>query len=566
MIKSKMVKSQWLALFLLFAPSVALRGNAQLAPAHATPEPAAETNSSNATFCPGETCLYYAGDYNSTSFQGLGAAQDPHPDIDADPNGAVGTKQYMEWINVGYQGYDKTTFATVWQEPQPGGTPWDNNPNTTDCAGGAIHGDGMIIFDRLASRWVIGGHTSPPKGSTSYFYCIAVSSTDDLTNFTWYAYEFPLNSILGVNSNGIPYFPDWPKLATWWDAYYVGMDMLDLSKGYAISGTIYCAMDRTDMLNGAAAQPMQCFKDGPSLPYLKNSPIPADVEGSTAPPSGRDEYFLSIQNPPHDGKTTTTNTLNLWTFHVDWANPTNSTFSNSSVTVPTYTPGCFTAKKPTGAVCVPQPGVEKNGTHYLLYSGGDRLMPRLAYRNFGTYESFLISHSPKTGKGTSNQVGVGWYELRGNGSNNPPTLYQSGIFSPDPVIYRFFPSVAQDGNANVAMGYSVSDDKLDPGIRAIGWKLGSTQKKTELTIKNGAGSQETPSHYWGTYTSMTVDPVDDCTFWYVNEYLPSNQTGKEIIWQTEIANFQVSSSCEKKKSESGLANPLAKASSQTESK
>lgn len=473
-----------------------------------------------------------------TSFEGMDAASTWRAGHDVDPNGAIGTKQYLEWANVGLQAWDKTTFQSV-VGPVPGTTPWNNNSNTPDCAGTVIHGDGLVLFDRLASRWVVAGRSSPAKGNSNYYFCIAVSNTDDLTasNLTWYAYEFSLNPILGVNSKGVSYFPDWPKLGTWWDAYYLSFDILDPSNKYAISGAGFCAIDRTNILSGQSANPMQCFKDGPYTPYLKHSPIPADVEGSTPPPSGRDEFFLSIQNPPRDGKSTTTNSMNLWDVHVDWTNPSNSKFSNSSVSVPSYTPGCYTLAKPTNTVCALQPGVKQSGGHFLLDTVGDRLMPRLAYRNFGSYESFLISHTVRTGKGKNHQTAVGWYELRGNGSNTP-SLHQSGTFNPDPTVYRFMPSIAQDRAGNVAMGYSVSNTKINPGIRAVGWKLGSQQKKFEVTIQNGGGDQEN-SAFWGDYTSMTVDPVDDCTFWYVNEYLPSNESGKAVAWHTRIANFSV---------------------------
>jgi len=474
-----------------------------------------------------------------SSFDGITAAEDIQTQHDADPNGAIGTKQYLEWTNVALEAYDKVTFAPVWSSPHAGEWPWNNNANTPDCDGTAIHGDGFVVFDRLASRWVVGAHSTPPKGQSNYYYCIAVSNTDDLSSssLAWYAYEFSLNPILGVNSKGVSYFPDWPKLATWGDAYYIGFDILDPSYNYAISGAGFCALDRTNILNGTTANPMQCFKDGTYHPYLMHSPIPADVEGTTAPPQGRDEFFLSIQNPPRDGKTLTTNALNLWDFHVDWANPANSTFNHSQVSVPAYTPGCYTLAKPTDTVCVPQPGTKIGGGHFLIDSVADRLMPRLAYRNFGSYESFLISHTIKTGKGSNNETGVGWYEFRANGSGSP-SLYQSGQFSPDP-IFRFMPSMAQDKVGNVAMGYSVANTKMHPGIRAIGWKLGSTQKKVEMIIQNGGGDQEN-SALWGDYTSMTVDPVDECTFWYVNEYLPSNESGKAISWHTRIANFTVS--------------------------
>src|ERR1700728_4486374 len=92
-----------------------------------------------------------------TSFEGIDASQVPHPEYDIDPNGAVGTKQFMEWVNVYYQAYDKVTFAPVWSAPQPGNQPWVSN-KMTDCYG--FSGDGVILFDRLASRWVIAVHTT----------------------------------------------------------------------------------------------------------------------------------------------------------------------------------------------------------------------------------------------------------------------------------------------------------------------------------------------------------------------------------------------------------------------
>ena len=146
-----------------------------------------------------------------TSFEGLDATQVPHPQFDIDPNGAVGTKQYLEWVNTYFQAYDKVTFAPVWSAPQPGNTPWVSN-KMKDCYG--FGGDGVILFDRLASRWVIGVHTTGNNGS--FFYCVAVSSTDDLTSTTlkWYTYEFFLNPLLGVNSQGHLYYPDWPKIGT----------------------------------------------------------------------------------------------------------------------------------------------------------------------------------------------------------------------------------------------------------------------------------------------------------------------------------------------------------------
>jgi len=221
---------------------------------------------------------------------------------------------------------------------------------------------------------------------------------------------------------------------------------------------------------------------------------------------------------------------------VDWGNPANSSFSNSSLTVPTYTPGCYNVASVGNTTCVPEPALGPNGGHRVIDSVGDRLMPRFAYRNFGTYESFLVSHTILVGTNLSSQTGIRWYELRGSGV---PTLYQSGNIAPDKTVFRFMPSIAQDHKANTSVGYSLSSSALHPGIKASHWNLQSQTTPTGLTLYSGSGDEEN-SRIWGDYSSMTVDPVDDCTFWYVNEYFASNQTGNSINWNTRIANFKLS--------------------------
>jgi len=466
-----------------------------------------------------------------TKFEGIDASNDPHPEHDVDPNGAIGTMQYMEWANVSYQAWSKTPpFKSVWPKPQLGTTPWTTNGQKS-CE--VIGGDGLINFDRLASRWIIAAHSNI-DASGNYYFCVAVSSTDDLSSSTlkWYTYEFLLNPALGT-TKGKPNFPDWPKIGTSADAYYVGMDILN-PDNFSFLGVLACALDRTNILTDSTPRSMQCIAVTNPDPYLYHGLEPADVEGTTPPPVDQDEMFVSIQNPPRDGKSTTSTSINLWDFQLDpnWSG--NSKLVQSSLTVPAFTPGCYTAGKPADTVCVPQPAVKSNGSHYLIDSLGDRMMPRLAYRNFGSYQSWLISHTVRAGTGTSQQTGIGWYELRGNGV---PTLFQSGTVTPDKVIYRFMPSIAQDHDGNAAVGYSVSSTTIDPGIRASWWSLTSNGKPVEVDIQNGGGSEEN-SALWGDYSSMTVDPVDDCTFWYVNQYLASNETQKAISWQTKIGHFK----------------------------
>src|ERR1700722_15665308 len=470
-----------------------------------------------------------------TSFEGIDASQVPHPETDVDPNGAVGTKQFMEWTNVYYQAFDKVTFAPVWSTPQPGLTTF--TANWLIPCNNFNGGDVVIIFDRLASRWVLAAHTPGP----TYYYCVAVSNTDDLTStgLKWYTYAFPINSYLGKNSEGVTYYPDWPKIGTWPDAYYLSIDLGDENAGYVDAGVVACALDRNNMLVGATANTPQCFSAPTPVvgatDYLAHSLEPADVEGTTPPPVGAPEYFASIQNPVVDGVTTTSDTFNLWQFHVDWTNPANSTFTQNSISVPVYTPGCYSTSSPGNTMCVPEPSTAGDGQH--IDSVGDRMMFRLAYRNFGDYQSYLLSHTVQAGAGVRTQTAIRWYELRGNGI---PAVYQSGTISPDKTIFRFMPSIAQDQSGNAAVGYSVSSSSIHPGMNASWWNLQSHTTPTEITLYAGTGDEEN-AYNWGDYSSMTVDPVGECAFWYVNEYFTANQTGTETIWKTRISTFSVPS-------------------------
>jgi hypothetical protein len=465
-----------------------------------------------------------------STFEGIDASQLAHPELNVDPNGAIGTKQYMEWINAYYQAFDKVTFAPVWSAPKSGTSPFTTN-GLTQCNnfGG---GDVIILFDRLASRWVIGAHSAGPN----YYYCIAISNTDNLASTTlkWFTYAFSLNSILGTNSKGVTYFPDWVKIGTWPDAYYVGIDLEDPSNTFQEVGVVACAFDRTNMLIGGTPNSPQCFTNPSPVTgslYLAHSLEPADIEGTTPPATGSPEYFASIENPVNDEVTTTSDSFNLWQFHVDWSNTANSTFTQSTVSVPDYRPGCYVATTPGNTVCVPEPSTASTGES--IDSVGDRFMFRFAYRNFGEYQSYLMSHTVQVGTGNGSQTGIRWYELRGNGT---PALYQSGTISPDQSLYRFVPSIAEDKAGNAAVGYSVSDASTHPSISASWWNLNSSSSPAELSLFSGSGDEEN-SYHWGTYTSMTVDPVGGCAFWYLNEYYSQNQTVTPPVWRTRISTF-----------------------------
>jgi hypothetical protein len=245
--------------------------------------------------------------------------------------------------------------------------------------------------------------------------------------------------------------------------------------------------------------------------------LPSDLDGTTLPPAGSPNFFLNFG----------TNSLNLWKFHVDWANSANTTLAGpTNIPVATFTPACS-----GGGACIPQPS-----TKQTLDSLADRLMYRLAYRKRGGVESLVVNHSVSVGTSKKDQVtSVRWYELQS--PNGTPTVAQQGTLGASDGTHRWMGSIAMDKQGNIALGYSASSSSVYPSIRYTGRLVTdpSGTMQTENSILAGTGSQLTRLNRWGDYTAMTIDPVDDCTFWYTNEYLKSSGT---FNWSTQISSFK----------------------------
>jgi hypothetical protein len=406
-----------------------------------------------------------------------------------DNNGAVGATQFVETVNVGLAVFDKTTGTPVYG-PVPINTLWTGFG--TGCETNN-DGDPTVSYDRIANRWVISQFS---VNSLPYTQCVAVSTTSDATG-SYYRYAF---------TYGNTAFNDYPKMGVWPDGYYVTYNIFN--NGQTFAGAKICAFDRARMINGQVAT-QQCFNTSTAYGGL----LPADLDGSTLPPAGAPNYLVAL------GATSTQ--LATWKFHVDWATPANSTFTGpTALTVASYAEACG------GGSCIPQPN-----TTNRLGSLADRLMNRAAYRNFGTHESLVVNHSVTAGT----SVGVRWYELRT--LSGTPTLYQQGTFAPD-AAYRWMGSIAMDKAGNIALGYSTSSSTLLPQIRYTGRLAADaigTMTQGETTVVVGGGSQTGTLNRWGDYTSMQVDPVDDCTFWYTNQYIPANGT---FNWRTRLAAFK----------------------------
>jgi hypothetical protein len=429
------------------------------------------------------------------NFAGVGQGDYGFSDQYAPPDtvGAVGATQYVQWVNTYFAVFDKTTGAIAPGFPKAGNSPW------VGFGGGCQtnnDGDPIVQYDKLANRWIL---TQFSVSTTPYLQCVAVSQTPDATG-AYYRYAF---------SYGNTQFNDYPKLGVWPDGYYISYNIFNNAQTFA--GSKVCAFDRAAMLVGAAAT-QQCFQLSTSYGGL----LPSDLDGVTAPPAGSPNFFMNFG----------ANSLNLWKFHVDFANPANSTFTG-----PTNIPvAAFNAACSGGGACIPQPGTKNK-----LDSLADRLMYRLAYRNRGGVEALLVNHSVTVGNKRTGITSVRWYEIRT--PNATPAVFQQGTLGTSDGIHRWMGSIASDKQGNIALGYSASSGSVSPSIRYTGRlvtdALGSMQ--TENIIQAGGGSQTGSLHRWGDYSAMTVDPVDDCTFWYTTEYLKASGT---FNWSTRIASFK----------------------------
>jgi len=402
-----------------------------------------------------------------------------------DTNGAVGATQYVQWVNASIAVFKKATGALV-SGPTAANALW------AGFGGGCQTnnaGDGVVVYDKLANRWVISqfsGETTP------YLQCVAVSTSSDATG-TYFRYSFQYNN-----------FNDYPKMGVWPDAYYVTFNVFNLPSTFL--GANACAYNRSAMLTGAAAAQV-CFQQPASVGGL----LPSDLDGTTPPPGGSPNYLLNFG----------ANSLNLFKFHIDFSNTANSTFTGpTAIGVAAFSPLCG------GGTCVPQPG-----TSQQLDSLADRLMFRLAYRNFGTHESLVVNHSVAAGS----SGGIRWYEIQNPAGT--PVVTQQSTFAPD-SSFRWMGSIAMDHVGDMAVGYTVSNGAtVFPSVAYTG-RVPTDPPSTmepEVNLVSGSGSQNGGLTRWGDYSAMQVDPVDDCTFWYTQEFM---KTSGSFNWNTQISNFK----------------------------
>lgn len=433
------------------------------------------------------------------NFDGIGVglgSYSPHY-APPDTTGAVGATQYVQWVNVDIAVFDKATGTLATGFPKPGNSLFAGMGGPCETSN---DGDPIVQYDKAAQRWVL-SQFAVPGGSAGHWQCVAVSQTSDATG-AYNRYAFPYTQ-----------FNDYPKMGVWPDGYYVTFNMFTS----AFQGAKVCAYDRASMLAGQPAE-QQCFQLSSSYASL----LPADLDGSTPPPAGAPNYLVNRLS----------SSLGFWKFHVDWHTPGNSTLTGpTTIPVAAYKAACG------GGACVPQPNTKQK-----LDSLADRLMFRLAYRNFGTYESMVVNHAVmvnQTSKPNTGNAAVRWYEIR-DLSTTPPSIFQQSTFTLTDNKFRWMGSAAMDKLGNMAVGYSVSSSTVYPSL-AYATRLATDPPGTlsgENTVFAGTGSQLSNLSRWGDYTQMSIDPMDDCTFWYTGQYLKKNGT---FNWSTRVASFKFDS-------------------------
>jgi MYXO-CTERM domain-containing protein len=425
-----------------------------------------------------------------------------------DTEGAVGPNHYVQIVNSGVAVWDKA--GNVLMAPKFTNLLWTGFPTTdgNQCAA-QDWGDGVVLYDQMADRWFITQFDVTNfvnSSSGPSFQCVAVSKTADPTGAYW-LYDFKYTAAIN----------DYGKFSVWPDAYYATFNNFG---AFAFSGANACAYDRASMLQGLPAT-QQCFQQSGSVFGL----LPGNLDGPIPPPRGEPAFFMNF------GSATSGSSVGLYKFHVDWTTPASSTFTGpTSLPVASFTITCPTQ---TRHACIPQPSPGN-----ALESLADRLMFRLVYRNFGTHESLLANHAVQA-NGTG---GVRWYEIRS--PNGTPSVFQQGTYAPNDGNWRWMASIAQDQAQDFALGYSVSSATMIPALAWTGRTAADpagTMGQAEAIFDNGGGvetgttSSGQTAERWGDYSNMTVDPVDDCTFWYTQEAYPANGI---FNWDTHIASVK----------------------------
>jgi subtilisin-like proprotein convertase family protein len=429
-----------------------------------------------------------------------------------DTNGEVGPNHFVQTVNSSFRIWNKTgtalsavtTFPTLFAGL---GSPCGNSDD----------GDPIVNYDQLADRWLI-SELCYPTGDPSvgpFYQIFAVSKTGDPTG-AYYLYRFL--------SPGTDIFPDYPHVGVWPDAYY--MTTNQFSPTDFVGAGVY-AFNRAKMLVGDPTANVVYFDKSEGCPAdcTFGGMQPSDLDGFALPPADAPNAFAMFDANESGG--THIDSLIIYDFHVDFATPANSTFTQR-----TGSPLPVAAFDPTAATDIPQPG----GTP--LDAITDRLMFRLSYRNLGTKETLTVNHTVNASGNATFRAGGRVYQLSKATPAAAFGIDEQTTWAPADTEHRWMGSAAQNYLGDIAYGFSVSSATVFPSVRYAAHLAtdapGSGLAQGEQTMIAGTSSQTSGTGRWGDYSDLTIDPNDDCTFWYTQEYMGGGTT-----WKTRIGAFNV---------------------------
>ncbi len=510
-----------------------------------------------------------------------------------DVNIAVGLSQYCEHVNSAYQCWYKSGLNANQPvnflgstSPKSDSGPWsqnnNNNGNTSHCPT-AYTPNSQLIHDNVYNVWILEKRITASGGGHNYM-CVAISNTEDVSqsSFSWFAFEFDLDTIIPTNSHGNFYYPDYPQVGLWQtststlppytaakdQALWISYDLLDGNNANNINGVLICAVDLAG-LRASTANPWMNNSKMPACTVAhplstfnqRRSWVPANNVDSIPPISGDGEMFTYLIEPPKDGKSYLTDPnhtqgVEQWT--IDWtaASPA-PTFVNSWDLPSTQAGGdqlgCFTPTSYYNTVCVPQPSTAITGIH--IDSIADRMQQPFQYTSNGGQSSTWTSARtiqivPSSSNRTQTEADI---RILQRNTTAPNSIYLAGDYPvtdpSDPNAYVFIPSIARDkaGNLQGIFGTSGSGAVEHPGLESLLYNPGIFYASSYAYIaspSSGGDAQDTDAlnFRWGDWFSAVLDPSDSCTVWVAGEYLQTTRT-TEPFWYTEMASLPPASTC-----------------------
>ncbi len=473
-------------------------------PATAGPDAARQTTTGDDSLTAAATpppILSFEGTSDDDNAEVIGGRVVP-PDTEGD----VGPNHYVQMNNLIFEIFDKSGNSIL--GPLANNALWSGFGGICETNN---DGDPIVMYDQGADRWIFSQFAIGSDGHQ----CVAVSQTGDPTG-AYFLYDFNISPTC---------FNDYPKLGVWPDGYYLTANEFcdSFPFGQSFRSAIAVAFDKSAMLNGQSAEFAKFDISTPDGTAF--SVQPSHWEGPTAPATGRPNVFIQAFDDETWGDGGGPDGYQLWEFSADFAN-SNFSFNHLGQVNTTE----FDADLCGFSACVPQPGSGE-----LLDTLSQFTMYRAHYRNSGDHETLIVNHSVDADG--NDTAGVRWTELRNSGSGW--SVHQTGTYAPADGEHRWMASATMDGSGNIAVAYSLSSDNTFPSIRyntrAPGDTLGELTGGEQECFA-GSGSQINSSNRWGDYSTISVDPVDDCTFWLTNEYYANTES---FDFKTRICAFKI---------------------------